>query len=230
MLRVFIGYDHRQPVSLNVLQQSIYRRSSKPVAITPLVLEQLPIKRTGLTPFTFSRFIVPWLCDYKGWGLFLDLDIILLDDIAKLFALGNPDNAVQIVKHKNGLEFERASVILFNCDKCQRLTPDSIDNPAVTGLHQMTWLPENLIGELPSEWNHLVGYDAPRDDAKLVHYTQGVPCFPETKNCEYSKEWHDEHKFLNSAYPWVDLMGNSVHAKILDGKPVPKFTPETKSV
>ena len=37
--------------------------------------------------FSFSRFLVPYLCGYDGWGLFLDADMILTDDIAKLFAL-----------------------------------------------------------------------------------------------------------------------------------------------
>ena len=31
-LRIFIGYDHRQAISYNVLQFSIFRRCSKPVA------------------------------------------------------------------------------------------------------------------------------------------------------------------------------------------------------
>jgi hypothetical protein len=46
--------------------------------------------------------------------------------------------------------------------------------------HGIDWLSEDLIGDLPREWNHLVGYDAPRSDAKLVHYTQGMPIFEET--------------------------------------------------
>ena len=71
----------------NVLQFSLYRRSSKPLAISPLVLPTLPMKRQGLTPFTFSRFLVPWLCDYQGWALFLDIDFLALGDVAELFAL-----------------------------------------------------------------------------------------------------------------------------------------------
>jgi hypothetical protein len=33
------------------------------------------------------------------------------------------------------------------------------------------------------------GYDAPRADAALVHYTIGGPYFAEYKDCEYSREW-----------------------------------------
>lgn len=66
MIRVFIGYDPRQPLAYNVMQHSIARHSSVPVAITPLILDQLPITRRGLTEFTYSRFLVPALCDFKG--------------------------------------------------------------------------------------------------------------------------------------------------------------------
>ena len=68
-LRIFIGYDHRQAISYNVLQFSIFRRCSKPVAITPLFLPSLPLTRTGLTPFTYSRFLTPWLAACDGWSV-----------------------------------------------------------------------------------------------------------------------------------------------------------------
>lgn len=221
-LKIFIGYDSRQPVSYNVLQQSILRRSTKPVSITPLCIEQLPFTRTGLTPFTFTRFLVPWLCDFKGWALFLDLDIILLDDIAKLFGLADPTKSVMV--SKNAKRFEWASVILFNCDRNTILTPEYCST--ANGLHQISWCPENDIGDLPREWNHLVGYDKRRNDAKLVHYTQGVPCFPETIDSEYVNEWHETHQVLNSVRPWEELMGNSVHAAVVDGKRVPRYKVE----
>jgi hypothetical protein len=221
-LRVFIGFDHRQPVSYNVLQQSIFTRSSKPVAITPLVITQLPLKRVGLTPFTFSRFLVPYLCDYKGWALFLDIDMLLLDDIAKLFDCADDKYAVMV--SKNEKRFEWASAMLFNCEKCQILTPEYVES--AEGLHQIKWAHEEEIGDFPREWNHLVGYDEPRKDAKLVHYTQGVPCFPETQTSEYRDEWYHEHQITNLARPWMELMGNSVHAAEVNGKRVPKFVAE----
>ena len=49
-----------------------------------------------------------------------------------------------------------------------------------------------MIGEIPSRWNHLVGYNAPRRDAALVHYTLGGPYFEDYKNCEYAEEWRAE--------------------------------------
>lgn len=215
-----IGFDHRQPISLNVLASSIYTRSSVPVAITPLVLDQLPLKRQGLTPFTYSRFLVPYLCNYEGWALFLDLDMIVRDDISKLFALADDKYAVMV--SKNPLKFEWASVMLFNCAKCTILTPEYIEQAA--RLHDCSWVSDELIGDLPREWNHLCGYDQPREDAKLIHYTQGVPAFKETIDCEHAQKWFEEHQQMNMVTNWLDLMGNSVHAAQLpDGTKVPKY-------
>lgn len=219
ILKIFIGYDPRQPVSYNVLAQSIMVRATRPIAITPLIIQTLPIQRVGLTPFTFTRFLVPYLCDYQGWGLFLDADIILRDDISQLFDLR--DDKYTVMVSKNEHRFEWASVMLFNNAKCQILTPEYIEK--ADRLHQIAWANEEDIGDLPREWNHLVGYDAERPDAKLVHYTQGVPCFPETNDSEYVQDWMDEQRWLNSAQPWEVLMGNSIHACTIDGKRQPKY-------
>ena len=220
ILRIFIGFDHRQPISLNVLQSSIYTRSSKPVAITPLVLPQLPIKRQGLTPFTYSRFLVPYLCDYKGWALFLDLDMVVLDDIAKLFEMKDDKYAVMV--SKNQLKFERASLMLFNCSKCSILTPEFIES--APRLHDISWADDSLVGDLPREWNHLVGYDKERENPKLIHYTQGVPAFSQTNDCEHADKWFAEHQRMNFATSWIDLMGESVHAvQLPDGTKIPTY-------
>ncbi|MGH6891405.1 MAG: hypothetical protein ACREEP_04020 [Dongiaceae bacterium] len=226
-LRVFIGYDHRQAVAYNVLQFSLFRHASKPVTIAPLVLSTLPMKRSGLTPFTFSRFLVPWLCDYQGWALFLDIDFLVLGDVAEIFALADDHYAAMV--SKNAKKFEWASMILFNCGhQANRiLTPDYVDDPKrCVSPHTLDWLKPELVGGLPGEWNHLVGYDAPRTDAKMVHYTQGMPIYEETTGSEYRDQWLAEHKTSNSTSPWKDLMERSVHAgRTADGRAVAKLHP-----
>lgn len=233
MLRIFIGYDARQPISYNVLQFSILRRASVPVAIVPLNIDTLPIKRVGLTPFTFTRFLVPWLCGYDGHALFLDSDMLVLGDVKEIFDLADPHDAVQVVK--NAKRFEWASAILWNCGHPANaaVTPEWIDDPA-NNPFRYPWLegggdsPE--IGDLPTEWNHLVGYDKPRSDAKLVHYTMGVPAFDECRMCEYAEAWLQEHQVMNGAVPWPHLMGQSVHAcHLADGRVLPWFHPEVKA-
>jgi hypothetical protein len=90
-----------------------------------------------------------------------------------------------------------SSVMLMNCAKCTALTPEYVNTATGLQLHQFKWLDDDsLIGELPSRWNHLVGYDAPRNDASLVHYTIGGPYFEEYAQCEYAREWWHERELM----------------------------------
>ncbi len=214
MINVFIGYDGREAVAFSVLAYSIHTRASQPVSVAPIMLSQLrdsfhrerhPLQSTD---FSFSRFLTPWLSDYAGWSVFMDCDMLMLDDIAKLWALRDERYAVMVVKHNHvaretrkflnepQTKYEKknwSSVMLFNNARCGKLTPDYVNTASGLELHQFKWLDdERMIGELPSRWNHLVGYDNPRADAALVHHTLGGPYFDEFRNCEYSKEWFTE--------------------------------------
>lgn len=174
------------------------------------MLEQMPIKRVGLTAFTFSRYCVPYLCGYQGQALFVDADILCRADI---YDLPDTDAAVSVVVNKDPrLAYERPSVMLFNCAKCKDLTPEYIE----TGNPQtLEWA--GSVGELPAVWNHLVNYDTPNLEAKIVHFTQGIPCFAETRDSEFAEEWLAEHRSMNGTVSWAEIMGRSVHAKpVLD--------------
>jgi lipopolysaccharide biosynthesis glycosyltransferase len=222
MIPVYIGYDPREAVAYSVLAHSINARASQPVAIAPLMLSQLrqihhrernPLQSTD---FSFTRFLTPYLADYQGWSIFMDCDMLVLDDIAKLWALRDDRYAVMCVKHDHNpretIKFLNApqtpyakknwsSVMLFNNAKCKALTPEYVDTASGLELHQFKWLEdENLIGEIPHRWNHLVDYDEPNPDVSLVHYTLGGPYFNEFVDCEYSKEWFaDREQMLNAA-------------------------------
>jgi hypothetical protein len=229
--RIFVGFDHRQVVSYAVLQASILAHAKAPATVSPLVLQTLPIARSGLTPFTFSRFLVPWLCGFRGWALFLDSDMLALADVTALFKeYADPKCAVRVVK--NPLRFEWASLMLWNCGHPANgvLTPSYVDDPGINHF-KFPWLPEAAVGDLPREWNHLVGYDAPRPDAKIVHYTMGVPAYEETKDCEYAAEWRSALAFMTSTAPWIELMGKSRHvAQTPGGRVLPLYHPDLKGV
>lgn len=207
-IKIFVGVDPRQPVALSVLQDSIVWRSSRPVAITPLVLNQLPIKRRGLTDFTFSRFLVPWLCDFKGSAIFMDADVLVTGDIADLIDVADYGYDVQVMSDQP--QFEWPSVMLFNNARCRILTPDYIEDTE-NKLYDWSWT--KAVGVLPKEWNACVGYGDTRE-AKLYHFTQGIPCWPETKgNHPQDDFWLKQFRHANSSVPWKDLMADSVHAK-----------------
>ena len=214
MIRVFIGFDPRETAAFAVLSHSIHRHSSEPVAIAPLMLSELgaiyrrPRDPLQSTDFSFSRFLVPYLCGYEGWAVFMDCDMLMLDDIAKLWRLRDERYAVQVVKHvhvpKEETKFLGAvqtkyqkknwsSVMLMNCARCTALTPEFVNRASGLELHQFKWLEgDPLIGDIPRQWNHLVAYDAPRRDASLVHFTIGGSYFEAYRECEYAKEWFAE--------------------------------------
>jgi len=138
----------------------------------------------------------------------MDSDEMVLGDVQELAALAILSHDLTVIHGQH--RYEWPSVMLFNNALCRDLTPEFVENPT-NSLFDFKWV-QNL-GSLPLEWNHLVGYDAPNPKAKLIHYTQGIPCWPETKDCEFSKEWWAEYEHLRSTVSFDELMGNSVHAK-----------------
>jgi hypothetical protein len=207
VLRVFIGRDPRQPIAYNVLADSIVRHASQPVAITALSLKTLPITRRGLTEFTFSRFLVPWLCEYEGKALFLDADMVVTADINGLF-WKDDGSAVQV--NKDQAPFEWASAMLFDCDQCRVLTPEYVQDPA-NKLFDFAWA--ESVGSFPAEWNKAVGYAPPGLDAKLYHFTKGIPVWRETRGNPEDVVFHEAFKHMVSTCSHAELMGNSVHVQ-----------------
>lgn len=215
-LRIFIGDDARLGILFHVLSHSIVTRASQPVSLTPLSLRSLgglmwrerhPLQSTD---FSFSRFLVPYLCGYEGWALFMDNDMLVQDDIAALFALRDERYAVQVVKHHytprtqtkffghTQTVYEKknwSSVMLMNCARCSFLTPEYINTASGTDLHRFHWLGDDTrIGELPPRWNFLVGeYDPlPPEEISNLHYTLGGPYFQEYRECDYADLWLSE--------------------------------------
>lgn len=210
-MKVFIGFDPRQPIAFQVCAQSVWEHASRPVEIVRLDLRNLPITRRGLTEFTYSRFLVPYLSGYEGCSVFLDSDILVRGDVCELEKLPCVP-PVWIVAHESR-KFERPSVMFFDNTKCEMLTPDYIEDTA-NKLFDFKWI--DSIGELPKEWNHLVGYDPPNPNAKVVHFTMGIPIWPETAKCEFASEWMDTFRRMNSSVSFQELMGRSVHVPHLE--------------
>jgi len=127
-------------------------------------------------------------------------------DVSELWNLIDDTKSVQVVKHdytpKTRVKYLGAmqyayprknwsSVMLFNCSHsdCRALHPTSIQISDPGFLHRMNWTSDDCVGELPLEWNHLVGEYAPNPDAKICHHTIGGPWFHEYHDVEFSDEW-----------------------------------------
>jgi hypothetical protein len=225
MINLFAGYDEREAVGFHVFASSVLRRATRPVRITPLHLPTLRgyIEKhsDGTNAFIYSRFLVPYLCEYRGLAIFADgADMLCKEDIAELAALWDPYCAVQVVKHEYETKHARkyigtkmeapnrsyprknwSSLMLINCQHYawQRLTPDVVENSTGEFLHGFKFMDDRYIGKLPPQWNWLCDEYGPNEDALMLHWTAGVPGFKNYRDAPHANEWFDELAEVNHA-------------------------------
>lgn len=219
--KIFIGYDQREAIAFSVLSHSILSNSSIPVSITPIKLDHLRSfykRKKGKkdsTEFSISRFLTPYLSNYRGYSLFLDCDFIVKGDVAELVNIINKDQKkiIWCVKHRNytpknqkkflnekQLPYLRknwSSFMIFNNKRCKKLTPTFLEKINGLYLHQFKWIKKDQeIGNLPKRWNILIGEQKIPNNFKALHYTIGGPYFKKFFNCEGSKFWFSYKKLM----------------------------------
>ena len=222
---VFVGFDQREAAVYHTFCQSVIENSSKPVAFHPLhgpMMDDFDGQQDGTNRFIFSRYLVPYLMNYEGWAIFADGDMVVTEDIAKLWELRDFGAAVQVVKHdyktnsprkfvgtpieNDNVDYPRknwSSVILFNCGhpSNRSLTRDMVASGGPEFLHRFHWLNDDEIGTLPVSWNWLCGEFPKKPDANLYHYTLGSGGFKVAADGDHADEWHKY--FINS----IEMIG-----------------------
>ena len=216
-INLIIGYDERESIAFHTCVQSIISNTTCHVNIIPLCLKNFVKYREnhkdGSNEFIYSRFLSPYLMDFKGWVLYLDGDMVCLGDLKELWNLRDKKCAVQVVKHEYKTSMKKkyfgnvnenyprknwSSVILWNCshfnNKC--LTPDFVNKKSGAFLHRFKWLSDTEIGELEKVWNWLAIEYEKNSDAKIVHYTLGTPCFDEFHDTSMASYWMEYFKQL----------------------------------
>jgi lipopolysaccharide biosynthesis glycosyltransferase len=227
---IWLGYEPREIDALQVCANSIKAHLSEDIPIYTVDLDVL--RARGLyqrptrfdaealqlfdvisdapmsTAFAISRFFVPHLAEGDDWALFMDCDMLVREDLSKLFALADHQKAIQVVQHDAGkftvgekmdgqaqTVYARknwSSVMLWNLkhDAHRRLTLFALNQWTGRALHNFAWIGhEKQIGALPSGWNHLVGVDPPNEDAQIAHFTLGIPRMRGYENSEHAEEW-----------------------------------------
>ena len=233
-LTVFIGEDPREGDAIAVANATLKRHARSRVAERFVSLTTLGDRYTRPTEWrvrdgqtgthlwdtisdapmstehAIARFFVPELMKWRGWALFVDGDVLFRDDVTKLFALADPQYAVQVVQHayqpkettkmdgQVQLAYHRknwSSVILWNCGHPLHMglkakgSSDPLNELAGRDLHRFCWLPDEVIGALPPCWNYLVGVSEPQASVKLAHFTLGTPDMPGYEHQEFANEW-----------------------------------------
>tara|TARA_B110001450_G_C17532351_1_gene445145 strand:+ start:109 stop:795 length:687 start_codon:yes stop_codon:yes gene_type:complete len=217
-VKIYIGFDQRESIAYHTFVQSLIDNASIPLEITPLAVRNLKGYEEKhddkSNDFVYSRFLTPFLNDYKGWAIFADGDMICQADIQDLLDLRDDSKALQVVKHDYKTKAQQkylgninqdyprknwSSVILWNCahPKHKILTQDFISNQTGKYLHRFSWLKDDEIGELPKEWNWLATEYPNNEEAKIIHYTLGTPCFKDYRDTEMSEIWLNKYGCLN---------------------------------
>ncbi len=209
----------------SIIRRSAIMASVIPLRLHELPMLTRPIERKDgrmwcpisqapmATEFAISRFCVPFIRK-EGWAAFMDCDIVCLADVGELFALADPKFAVLVVKHAhketgavkmdNQLQTFYArknwsSVVLWNCahpSNRKFVASDALNTWPGRDLHAFKWLDDSEIGELPKEWNHLVGIDSPTDAIKIAHFTLGGPFIEGWKGGPFDEVWNEERRLM----------------------------------
>jgi Glycosyl transferase family 8 len=206
-LRIFIGWDSREAECADVLAYSIRKHSSVPLEIRYLKLAELDFERATdplqSTEFTYSRFLVPYLCNYQGKAVFMDCDMLCFGDVRELADLDMTGLALRVVKHdyrpterfkmdgKVQTVYPRknwSSLMLMNCSKLRLWTKEVVETQSGAYLHRFQDIADDEIGEIPNTWNVL---DQMCETTQLIHYTSGGPWFEQHRDHPYGKVWLD---------------------------------------
>ena len=224
MIPVYVGFDPREEAGTHVFNSSLINRASCPVSIIPLHLNLFRSfycagHRDGTNAFIYTRFLIPFLQDFKGWALFVDgADMLMRADVLELWALRDLYKAVQVVQHDYktkhprkyvGTRMEAAnqdyprknwsSVMLINCSHYawRQMTPENVEKMTGPELHRFSWMRPEFLGELPVEWNWMADEYGPNPKAKLLHWTAGVPAFEHYKEAAHADEYRAQLEMVN---------------------------------
>lgn len=214
-ITLVVGFDQREAVAYHTFCQSVLEKASLPVQFIPLAENTLVgYKEThtdGSNKFIYSRFLTPYLCNFGGWAIFADGDMVCQADIKQLWDLRDESKAVQVVQHdyrtkahqkylgnknENYPRKNWSSVILWNCGHPAHrlLTPEFIQQQKGAYLHRFSWLSDEQIGALPREWNWLAIEYEDNPQAKLVHFTLGTPCFKDYADTAMADIWKSAYR------------------------------------
>lgn len=156
-IRVFIATDgdiHSD--AEKVIEHSIKKNTNEEVEINFI----RPGYKNGCTGFTNHRYLIPELCNYEGYAIYFDVDMLVLGDLRELWEYKEEGKWVTTP--------HRDDVSVIDCAAFKNIIPTkntlmNIRKPAL-----MRTIQSKMVENIPIEWNTC---DNITSDAKLIHYT-----------------------------------------------------------
>jgi hypothetical protein len=221
MIPIYFGHDERTEAGSTVFLSSLMRHAERPMMLCPLTRRGVPGIPEGSNAFTLRRFLVPYSQGYQGWAVFVDgSDMLCRADIGQLAELRDDRYAVQVVQHSyqtrnprkyrgtpmesDNVDYPRkqwVSVMLLNAGHpaWRVVDPEFVATSKAIDLLQLRFLPDEAIGHLPYVWNWLADEMGENPDAKVVHFTAGIPAFLAHADAPMADEWRAELELAGRA-------------------------------
>jgi hypothetical protein len=192
--RVFLGWDSRQAEPAEVARFSLLANATVPVEVMFLSPDTKVIPggaavlagftRTGVTQFSYLRFLVPNCRGYSGRALFVDgPDTLILGDVAELADMDMGGKAILRVRYPppRGQDRSRGdtSVMLMDCARCACWTPEVVATASDDRLMRLRDFADDDLGDLPTEWNAAMKVgEEPGPETRIAHWGCIAPLCP----------------------------------------------------
>lgn len=207
-VRVFVACTEAERLPMRVLEFSIRETTSLPVRVTAIqdAGREIPrprdLRNQPRTPFSFQRFLIPELCEWRGRAIYMDADMQVFRDVGEVWNAPMQDHDLLAVHEAGDGRKGQFSVMLLDCERLGWRVEE-----VVAGLDEGRYSYEQLMGEmcvarrigrtLGPEWNSLEAHEPGRTG--LLHYTNMV-----------TQPWVSLGNPLGEL--WVDCLRRAIHA------------------
>ena len=199
-----VGCVEAQWLPYAVLRHSIVKHARQPVLVEPLYKAgiEIPVPREEhnrqKTPFSFQRFLIPEARSYSGLAMYLDSDMLVFQDITRLFQQPFAQSNVLAVPNET-------SVMVLDCEHLDwniRQIVSDLDQGKLSYDGLMTCRSVAKVGySLSQGWNWLDNSPSSMPSkVALLHYT-----------VTSSQPW------LSSGHPYGHLWLNELFEALDDG-------------
>jgi len=156
MIRVFIGTDS----SIHQKAEKVVEYSIRKNTIHDVDIQFIrPGWKSGVTGFTTHRFLIPELCNYQGFAIYLDVDMLVLGDIKELWDYQTPGKWCTTKL--------RDDVSVIDCEAFKDIPKRKKLKP-LKKEQLKKFIGSARLENIPITWNHRGN---PVSDTKLIHFT-----------------------------------------------------------